>query len=77
MRARCLVGCWVTGVGRKGESPCPGARERPARPRGSGAAIGRVALGLVIPVTRLPPHHPAWAGRWGGAREAGAEPPAR
>lgn len=72
MRARCLVGCWVTGVGREGERPCPRARERPARPWGSGAAIGRVALGLVIQVTRLPPHHPrvgralGWcSGGWG------------
>lgn len=31
MSGRWEVGCWVTGVGRSGESRCPGARERRAR----------------------------------------------
>lgn len=58
LRGRCEVGCWVTGAGRKGESPCPGARERRARGRGGGAAGGQVALGRGIQATRLQPHHP-------------------
>ena len=78
MRGRSEEGCWVTGAGRKGERPGPRARERRGQARGGGAAGGQVALGRAIQATRLYNRtSPGRARRGGGAREAGAESPAR